>query len=355
MDWLKNLFTPQNIGNIVGSLGNMFTGGAAGKAGGIAGGLSNMLGGLFGGGQQSQPAQKSPLGGNSFGSQLMSGVGQNIQGPRTQSYQSPNISSIFQAFGQNKPQQASPAKAPSFTPLTGGYNQPGGQPPQQPSPQGVPQNIAKVGGAGATAPTAKPDFMQNIMSMFGEDKSHQMQTIGGAMMPMLGNAMVKTPHMPDISSLASYQKLQNPGVTLDPTMEAKIRGDFAVTADKRRAERQAAWKNLRPGADIESDSGYKRDMQDLEQSLTDEEEGLVAQARLQNKQIEYQRLQTLADADVQVLMNEYGLNYADAMALKAQIGQVGGQLTSKGLGLDQIDPKGIQGILQMFQGQQGAV
>ena len=152
-------------------------------------------------------------------------------------------------------------------------------------------------------------------------------------------------------SKASELLAQNPQ-GLPEDYKAAILADF----DKQDREEEEAlrkeYKMYRPNADIESDSGFKRDLLELKQEQSEFRKNTLAkleQANLEsNKAFQRQDIinamgideQTfneyvsLANMDLNKIMLQTGLDYGTAQQFKEMFGQLGGMVLSSGLGLN---------------------
>jgi len=134
--------------------------------------------------------------------------------------------------------------------------------------------------------------------------------------------------LPDMSGLESVQAFKNYDLRgqmnqLDPGLESAINRDFDQMDQQEQHDFQSRWKNIRPGADIESDSVYKRDYQNLLAEQQQRRADAMSKYRfdyvktqLGINELEAQRLQTLAQLDVQTIAINTGLEQEEAMQLK---------------------------------------
>ena len=151
--------------------------------------------------------------------------------------------------------------------------------------------------------------------------------------------------LPDMGGLESVQAFKNfdlrGGINeLDPALAQSINADFDQMDQQELKEFQSRWKNIRPGADIESDSVYKRDYQNL---LADQQQRRAdamskyrfdyVKTQLGINELEAQRLQTLAQLDVDTISMNTGLDAMEAMQLKQMFTGVGTNMLSAGLGI----------------------
>jgi len=172
-----------------------------------------------------------------------------------------------------------------------------------------------------------------------------MKTLGGGALAMFGNKMGGGSKLPDMSSLDSVQAFKNYDLRgqmnqLDPGLEAAINRDFDQMDQQEQHDFQSRWKNIRPGADIESDSVYKRDYQNLLAEQQQRRADAMSKYRfdyvktqLGINELEAQRLQTLAQLDVDTISMNTGLDNNESMQLKQMFTGVGTNMISAGLGI----------------------
>ena len=349
MDWFSNLFG--GIGKLLGNVG-----GAVGKGiGGVTNLLgqaafpyvSNWLGGMFKGGQTNQGFPLGMFtGGKGSGatsaiSAPYSGILSSI-GPINPIGTGTNLMSLF---GQKQPTQpaSTPLRNPvgqgissafkNFTgqllgggqlPMPGGGGTPGGG---GKGPEGGNSKIFGSSGGNLVGNLIQSLFTPQASGRMGIFGQNPIQTLGGAGIGMLGNLFSRTPKMPDISQLQSYKNLQN--LQLPPELQAATEADIKRIEDEEMRQFIAAYKNLRPGADIESDSVYKRDLQNLQDRQLQRRVQQMAQARMQYGTI----LETLAQADIDSQKIQYALDYVNAMKRQELFGNIGGLMMQSGLGL----------------------
>jgi len=168
----------------------------------------------------------------------------------------------------------------------------------------------------------------------------------GAGLEGIGQFGIQTPNMPDINELPSVQALRNFNFNsvgeLDPALEQAINNDFQRIEDKEYQAFVARYKSLRPGADIESDSNFKRDLMELQRMQGARRADALAKYRfemisknLQLSQAELAQLQDMANLDIEMIMGQMGLDYASAQKFKDTFSQIGDTLISQGLGIGQ--------------------
>ena len=393
----------KGFGNLFSGLGQMFQGagqsvaGAADTIGRSAQGAGKSIMGMFGGGQGApKPIDVAPKGmaanagrmgpqysGQTPISMMPSAPMSSSAGPQVgrQSFQNPptpnritppsnpNIS-MPQPMQSPRPQAGSSAQSPmsSFS-LPIPSNAPAGTQtirsstgapmssiaPSMPNPSGsgapaiIPTSRA---GTPPSAPVATPSAggSKDAMSMFGKNPA---QTLMGAGLEGMGQFGIQTPNMPDINELPSVQALRqfnfNSVGELDPALEQAINNDFQRIEDKETQDMIARYKSLRPGADIESDSNFKRDLIELQRMQGQRREDAMAKYRfqmiqqnLQMSQAELAQMQDMAQMDIQMIMGQMGLDYADAQKFKDTFSRLGDTMITQGLGIGQEEEAPVE-------------
>ena len=186
--------------------------------------------------------------------------------------------------------------------------------------------------------------------MFGKNPQ---QTLLGAGLEGMGQFGIQTPNMPDINELPSVQALRqfnfNSVGELDPALEQAINNDFQRIEDKETQDMIARYKSLRPGADIESDSNFKRDLMELQRMQGQRRADAMAKYRfqmiqqnLQMSQAELAQMQDMAQMDIQMIMGQMGLDYADAQKFKDTFSRLGDTMITQGLGIGQEEEAPVE-------------
>ena len=196
--------------------------------------------------------------------------------------------------------------------------------------------------------TAKPGGKPNE-GIFGKDvKAGQVLT--GAALEGFGQFGMKTPDMPDISELPSVQALKNYNIRnfqeLDPALQTAINNDFDRIDTQERDRLIAQYKSLRPGADIESDSSFRRDVMELERMQGQRRADAMAKYRFEfiQQQLnissqELEQMQYMAEMDINSIMMQMGLDYGEAQAFKDTFSGIGDRMISDGLGFNNTQPQ----------------
>ena len=355
----------KGFGDMFGGMGQGLSnlGGAFSRG---AGGITRGVQGLFGGGPQptegrvsvdplrtaSGAGKQSPL------SMLSGGRGFNSPMSMLPGRSTPSSGSVMSQFqgkgGFNAPMSALPKSGgggPSFNLNFGGgqssWNAPSGrsnwgQPPTPPSGPG-PAKPSSYGLSGAGIQTPKqPSFFQNLVGKGG----NATQLGAGAALAGFGQLAAPKVKVPNLAELPSVQRLSNMNFSnfkeMDPALAEALNRDFDQIDARERDQLIATYKSLRPGADIESDSSFRRDIMELQDSQGKRRTDQLAKYRfefiskqLQLSQLELQQMQQLAEYDIATIAAQLNIDAADAQAFKETFGNLGGMFASSGLGLNQ--------------------
>jgi hypothetical protein len=236
-----------------------------------------------------------------------------------------------------------------------------------------------VSGSPSVAPTTTAN--QSLWSKFFRQTPESQSGIDwgkiatGAGISMAGNALAPKAEMPTtdylnqikaggLSSLTPAGQLANKSVTdilntqwtgLPQEYKDSLLADLTYNErDEERALR-AEYKSLRPYADIENDTAFKRDFMELKDQQKMRRDNLLAKAEQQ----EWERFNTqktatisqamgidqntlnqymeLANADLQIIMFKTGLSFGEAQQFKDVFGQIGGTIMKAGLPSTNLD------------------
>ena len=390
----------KGFGNVFQGLGQMFQGagqsvmGAAKNIGGAVQGAGRSVMSMFGGG----PNVQKPIGVNMQGMagntgrsgpfMAMPSGGPNMMPPMPSAPRSgPKFSPIKLAnpmdymFGQGSTPKPQTPSSPSVSMPKAPTQQPFNNPTQSPMsnfnigmPSQIPagtQTIQAASGApmssikpssmagfqtpsviptsrpGTPGPTMAPQVSSTKNPMAAFDDPSKLAI--GAGLEGIGQFGIQTPNMPDLDQLPSVQNLRNFNFNsvgeLDPALEQAINNDFQRIEERETQDMIARYKSLRPGADIESDSNFKRDLFELQRMQGQRRADALAKYRfqmiqqnLQLSQAELAQMQDLAQMDIQMIMGQMGLDYADAQKFKDTFSQIGDTLISQGLGIGKEEP-----------------
>ena len=239
-------------------------------------------------------------------------------------------------------------------------------------------NVGNAGAginASATAP-AQQSILQKFMSGFTGGKEGGGFNMGkiGTGMALAGAGQMMGPQTPEMPESRFAQMMEQGGLTprtaigqqamqkasellaqnpqgLPDDYKNAVLADF----DERFADEEkllrSEYKNLRPNADIENDTAFKRDLMDLRQEQTEYKSNTLAkleQANFEsNKKFQrddiinamgideqtFNEYASLANQDLNKIMMQTGLDYGTAQQFKDMFGQLGGAFVSSGLGL----------------------
>lgn len=385
----------KGFGNMFSGIGNAFSniGGGISRA---AGGISRGVGSIFGGGQHTVPegsltrpvgqggivlhgsnAAKGgyssqpwamPGGPLSTPATMMPPGGSAIQkitplmkaGPApfsNQQNQRNLLDQFFPAAGK-----AISSMIPPFDPSKQSRIMPGGGTPKPPQPpqSAMPSNntfdyvgqsdfgmSGSNGNMGASnrieSGNKSGDFLSQI---FPGGKT---QGIAGLATMGAGQLMAPKVEIPDIGQMPNMQALRNMNFRnfqeMDPALQDAINRDFDMIDARERERLIGTYKSLRPGADYESDSSFRRDIQELERNQALRRSDALAKYRmefianqLQMSRLELEQLTILANADIATIAAQLNIDAQAAAEFKEAFGTAGGMMLQGGLGINQEEP-----------------
>ena len=194
--------------------------------------------------------------------------------------------------------------------------------------------------------TQAPALKENpLQSMFGQN-TNLAQLGAGTAIGAFGQMASPKVKMPNLMELPSVQALQSKQFgnfqELDPELQAAINRDFDMIDSRERDRLIATYKSLRPGADIESDSSFARDMAELQDSQGKRRVDQLAKYRfeylskqLQMSELELRQMTELAQLDIATIMAQLGIDAQAAQDFKQTFSSVGQAFVSSGLGINQ--------------------
>lgn len=199
------------------------------------------------------------------------------------------------------------------------------------------------------------------------------KTLAGFALPMAASALTPTPEMPESGEVNRLKGMMDESGAISPVgslgleklterlgtgweglsdeYKNTIKSDFAQPYEDAKKNLMNQYKQLRPGADIENDSAFRKDFARLEQEFADRIGDRTVQAEQEertnylNRQAQdiqtslgldqqtFQRYTEMAQYDVDKLMTQFGLDYQSATDFKSIFGQYGSLLMQQGLGL----------------------
>ena len=324
-------------------------GGAANSAMGGLGSAANLIGSSIGGAAKSIGGAANSVGsfisnplqafqpGKAPVSSMANAVASGSQTPGSSSSIYPGVMGLSGALNATQPNLSGP-----FSSKLGASGLLSS--PQIKLPSSSPSmSLTPSASQSQTTPAQAPQQSQNQAG--GGLNFDLMKTLGGGALALFGNKMGGGSRLPDMSQLGSVQAFKNYDLRgqmnqLDPGLESAINRDFDQMDQQEQHDFQSRWKNIRPGADIESDSVYKRDYQNLLAEQQQRRADAMSKYRfdyvktqLGINELEAQRLQTLAQLDVDTISMNTGLDNNESMQLKQMFTGVGTNMLSAGLGI----------------------
>jgi len=202
------------------------------------------------------------------------------------------------------------------------------------------------------------------------------KTLAGFAIPMAAQGM-KQPEMPESAEVASLsEKIKGGDGAVTPIgtlglekLTGRLGAEYSGLPEDYKTAQLAnfdnaykdakdslvsRYKQLRPGADIETDSAFRKDMMKLESDWAQKKSNYIANLEHQHQQEfltreaedmrtalgvdeqTFNRYADIAQLDLDRIMLEYGIDYATAAQFKEIFGKFGGMMMQKGLGLDKV-------------------
>lgn len=269
--------------------------------GGLFGGIMPAIQGLMGGGQGSQKQT-----GQSSGSQTSPMQSQNIQSM---------LGTVGNLFPTQPPQQSQPQQTQVQTPTA----------PSQPA-----QSSGPLG------------WLSGLFSPQQGQPNMGQALVGGGL--GLAGQLMPTPKQPDLSQLSSVNAFKNFDINkntqeIRPELLKAFQDQTALRDQQEQKALYAGYANLQPGNSPEESSTFKTDLTNLNRTQADRASAELAQLYAQNaatqmglNKQEAQQMQQVAQLDVDQIMNQFGIDYANAMKLKEMFGNMGGEMVSSAFG-----------------------
>lgn len=355
--------------------------GAAAK-GGISGLASNYAGKLFGGGSGSGASPSANYldmakGAGSSGNSGIGGMFQNFLGGLGNFFGGGNAYAAQPGITNSSPWQSSQPGQLSLSQLTS-QNSPGGGPGRNPFSQQSSQSSLTNGGS-------------LFDSVGGFLKKNPLLTGLGLMGASQLFGSSKVPELPQ--SIKDYQAQAGQGTALGNLASQKATdqlnmpfqqlSDQEISAAMRQLDQAqeeemhqltGTYKSLRPGTDITTDSSYAKDVANLNQryaglkadktaqlsrQVSQDYNNQQAQAILQAKGIDVQRLQQLAASgqiDLDMALAQYGINDRDKQVIRNLLLQTGSNVAGNALDPNYSNQQMMNQMLmqQMMKQMQGA-
>jgi len=268
--------------------------------------------------------------------QVLGGAGQNIM--KTAAPVFKGAMNMFSGSGGSNPAQGlmgmlgGKQQAPSVSPMnmtSSGYNQMSKNQllnsPYKPNVSNIMPGFDSM--SSASSPSQKPknnNFLQELMEQ--SFPGGAMQGMLGLGIPAIGNMFApKVKDIPDASSLASVQALQNfrPGNSMSPEYRTMLQHETDRMKDQKVKELQALYRNARPGTDYLTDTNYQSDLSRINRETEEVMADNLARAEGQFSCEEQQRLSQLAQLDIFQIMQQTGLSAQEADNFKQSFSDVG--------------------------------
>lgn len=347
-----------------GNLFNAIGGGLSNMGGALsrgAGAVSRGATSLFRGGQQASP-NVAPSGVNAF-SNISGAKGGYSAQPFAQAGGPPSPATFL------APRGSPMGGKPLFTPPPSSMSKPSNVGnlmnkffPQGASFPSMNFNFSSGGGGGGgnfSSPPQSPKIppMENLggstasggsnpLQGFLGEGTNMKQVGAGAALSAFGQVASPKVSMPNLAELPNVQRLSSMQFRnmqeLDPALKDAINRDFDMVDARERDRLIATYKSLRPGADIETDSSFKRDMMELQDAQGKRRVDQIAKYRfeyltkqLQMSELELRQMQELANLDIATIMMQLGVDAQAAQDFKQTFSNLGGALMQKGLGINQ--------------------
>ena len=251
------------------------------------------------------------------------------------------VNQLFSGFNPSlqMPPQAQAQFAGPISGVAQGAAQ-GQLPSPQPPPQ-VPGTVSQLGQqaqqtvqqnaqGGGLSDILKQVFNPDILAGLG------FAGVGDVAAPKVGP-------VPDFQNLPSVNALKNLNIRnfqeLDPALQQAVEHDLTLVESDEEKKLRRLYKSLRPGADIESDSSFRRDIFELQDMQGRRRVETLAKVRfewishqLQASELEMRQLSQLAELDITQIMLQLGLDAEEANQFKQTFGDIGKLFLLKGLG-----------------------
>ena len=209
---------------------------------------------------------------------------------------------------------------------------------------------------GFPSPSSGGGFLSSLFSGGGQ---------GGSVARGLGTSLLgqfigpRTPRVPDVNQLSSFKRLGNVSFRnfqeMDPQLTQAINSDYDRMDDREKRDLLFRYKGLRPGADVESDSSFRRDLFELQRTQGERRGNQLARNRfdfiskqLQMSQGELAQAAAMADLEVDQIAVQLGIDFDSARRFKEIFERTGENMITSGLGMNKMTEN--IGQNRMFQG-----
>lgn len=182
-----------------------------------------------------------------------------------------------------------------------------------------------------------PNVVGGIMNLFNPSTPTGKTGLGLGI-SALGNFIgPKSPKMPNLNELPSYQAMQrfssNP-TPVDPSIADSINRGLSINDEEETRRIRDIYKNARPGTDYTTDSAYQRDIANLQRNQGLRRSDALANVQLQSNQQQMERLSQIANMDIYNIMAKLGMDAQEAEDFKRSFSNVGSMFLQSGLGLN---------------------
>ena len=165
------------------------------------------------------------------------------------------------------------------------------------------------------------------------------RTLTGAGISGIGQLTKPDIQFPDLMGAGGVQGFQKllqtgpSGIDVSDSLRTQLEDEVSGKYDQLRQQVKDRFKQLRPGADFESDSDYQKAISDLDVDEQDELTNAVSNYQENQYQTQLQGMQYLSQMDIYQLMGETGLDVANAQDFQNWLQQIGGGVFQSGLGM----------------------
>ncbi|HRZ15215.1 MAG TPA: hypothetical protein P5110_06895 [Candidatus Omnitrophota bacterium] len=215
---------------------------------------------------------------------------------------------------------------------------------------GAAATVPSVGGSTiATTPTTAAKSSSSLWEKFvGKPESWQ-RTATSAAIPLLGSAFgpkaqTWNPEQSALFNDVTERVKSGNMVQLTDAQKQAITATYDEQYDQALTNLKQRYKALRPGSDIENDSQFRRDMQDLEEDYAVQKANALTMAQWNFTQDQTEMLSQLASLDIYSLAQAAQISVQEANAFKSMLGDIGFMVAGVG-------NSGIGALASMFGGR----
>jgi len=215
---------------------------------------------------------------------------------------------------------------------------------------GAAATVPSVGGPSiATTPTTAAKGTTSLWEkVVGKPESWQ-RTAMGASIPLLGSAFgpkaqTWNPEQSALFNDVTERVKSGNMVQLTDAQKQAITATYDEQYEQALTNLKQRYKALRPGSNIENDSRFRKDMQDLEEDYAIQKANALTMAQWNFTQDQTEMLSQLASLDVYSLAQAAQISVQEANAFKSMLGDVGFMVAG-------VDNSGIGALKSMFGGR----